>query len=96
MLPLDQHVQDRFKELSGPLIKQDDPELVRFLREEMIDPPRPFVRKLSHLLYKTPQAEEVDRILKGKVRIQGTETSYNWFMLIAHTQQCQDQTELHC
>ena len=67
MLPLDPHVQEKLKMLSGPSIQQDNLELVKFLQEEMIESPRPFVPKRSGLLYKTPQAEEVDKILKGKV-----------------------------
>ena len=67
MRPLDQRVRDLFTELSGSSMDQDNPRLIQFLQEHMIDPPRPFVRKISHPLYKTPQAQEVDKILKGKV-----------------------------
>ena len=70
MMPRDSHIREKFEKLAGPNIPQDNPELIQFLKNDMIDPPRPFVSKISHPLYKTPQAEEVDKILKGKVGYQ--------------------------
>ena len=64
MVPRDPRLEERFRELSGPGRRQDDPELVQFIRDEIIEERRPFVPKMSHNLYRTPQAQEVDRIFK--------------------------------
>ncbi|ELT90566.1 hypothetical protein CAPTEDRAFT_209618 [Capitella teleta] len=64
MLPIDPKIIRRFQALSGR--KQDDPELISFIREEFIEDRRPFLPKLSHNVYKTPQADEVDKYFKAK------------------------------
>ena len=53
--------------LTGPHIQADDPELLRVLRRHIIDPPSPNLIKMSYPLFKTPQAEAVEKLTKGKV-----------------------------
>ena len=47
--------------------KGDDPRLTQVLREHMLDPPSHKQWKMSYPLFKTPQADAVDEILKNKV-----------------------------
>ena len=85
MVPLDPRVKERFQKISSESIRQDDPDLIQFIRDEMLDPPRPFISKLSAVLYRTPQAEEVDWILKGKVTSQLSCVSYEPVYFVFHT-----------
>ena len=52
--------------LSVPQTKWDDPALIKLLRQEVLDPPRPYLPKHSYPLFKTPQAQTVDDIFKWK------------------------------
>lgn len=54
--------------LTGPKISHNDPKLLKVLRSHVIDPPSPWIPKMSYPLFKTPQAEAVDKILSNKVR----------------------------
>lgn len=53
--------------LTGKDIKADDPQLIKALRQAGIDPPSPYLAKMSLPLFKTPQAETVEKITKGMV-----------------------------
>ena len=57
------------QELAGPNRAQDDPELIQFIKDEIIEERRPFVPKMSHLLYQTPQAKVIDKMFNKKVSI---------------------------
>ena len=69
MLSRDPAVAKRFKALSGPNRTQDDPELIQFIKDQVIEDRRPYVPKMSHRLYQTPQAKVIDEIFKKKVTI---------------------------
>ena len=60
-------MRSKLKTLVGPEVGADDPDLIRLIRRELIDDPRPFLTKLSLPLYQTPQAKVVDKVFKGKV-----------------------------
>lgn len=65
--------QERDREAAAaPLMNQsvapDDPRLVEAIRNHFLDPPSNRVAKMSLPLFKTPQAEVVDKILHQKVR----------------------------
>ena len=52
---------------TGASVRPDDPELIEKIRNHFIDLPRPYVTKFSMPIVRTPQAKEVDKVLKGKV-----------------------------
>ena len=56
------------KRLTGPHVAWDDPNLIKLIREELIDTPRPTLSKISYPLFETPQAKAVDKILKKMVQ----------------------------
>ena len=53
--------------LTGAGTRADDPTLLRVLRRDVIDPPSLNLIKMSYPLFKTPQAEAVEKLTKGKV-----------------------------
>ncbi|ELT95653.1 hypothetical protein CAPTEDRAFT_197327 [Capitella teleta] len=66
MLPLNPGMAERFASLTKDKREQDDPEVVQFIRDAIIEDRRPFLPKMSYNLYRTPQAAEVEKILKKK------------------------------
>jgi hypothetical protein len=67
MQPQKPRIRQKFKSLVGRDRRQDDVDLIRFIREEIIDIRRPFLPKMSNALYRTPQAAQVDAIINKKV-----------------------------
>ena len=55
------------RNLTGPDVNADNPQLLTVLRRHVIDPPSPYLVKMSYPLFKTPQAEAVSKLTKGKV-----------------------------
>ncbi|ELU15318.1 hypothetical protein CAPTEDRAFT_214214, partial [Capitella teleta] len=66
MMPMDPRIAERFAALTRSKTEQDDPEVVQFIRDAIIEDRRPFLPKMSYNLYQTPQAVEVEKILKAK------------------------------
>ncbi|ELU15680.1 hypothetical protein CAPTEDRAFT_196703, partial [Capitella teleta] len=66
MLPLNPGIAERFAALTKGKREQDDPEVVQFIRDAIIEDRRPFLPKMSYNLYQTPQAVEVEKIFKKK------------------------------
>ncbi|ELT88450.1 hypothetical protein CAPTEDRAFT_188612 [Capitella teleta] len=67
MLPMNPGIAKRFAALTRSEREQDDPEVVQFIRDAIIEDRRPFLPKMSYNLYQTPQAVEVEKIFKKKL-----------------------------
>ncbi|ELU11063.1 hypothetical protein CAPTEDRAFT_215618 [Capitella teleta] len=66
LMPQSRALIVRFNRVAKPETPQDDPDLVSFIRDEILEERRHNVPKLSYPLYQTPQAAVVNDILKNK------------------------------
>ena len=64
---------------SSDSTSSDDDLLIDVIRNHFIDPPSDKLHKMSYHLFKTPQAEKIDRILQRKVCFIRVQTLYTSF-----------------
>ena len=78
-----EQLDDVMSGYTGSWISATDPGLISRIRDYFIDLPRPYVTKFSMPIVETPQAKEVNRILKQKVsRMQGRMRHLYWRLVL--------------